>query len=844
MDSPTIFVLTTRTDRSAGRELQALISQSLAAEASVKIVEWPTSELPWSTEDHTHIVIVPVSRDALTGEAAWHPALTSRQIDTGRSIFVFLGGLAPEMASGLELQKGSTISAATVGDASQKIVGAISTLLSEAARPQKRTRLGPDTNPLVGREHELRQALDLACPMTRSIAVVGLGGQGKTSFAALLADELEPRYAKSAWVSLRGAPTLDWVAQRLALQLGDEISVADATAQTASANIIRMLSDSEVLVILDNAETVFSRESVGDLSASEDLASHYEYLFRCIAEAKSSSLVIVTSRELPNAYRLFPSVLRVFRLPGLDDAAVIELFKRNGVLINADIVDKIQAKFLGNAFAVKLLCGLYLDRGDSLGSDLISSENSLSDDIATLLDEHISRLSEAERLLASKLAWQGGAIDAAHLRDLAWPIDAKAVQTHLQRLVRLLLVDDNGLTLTIAHPLLRDHLVNELKRDIRSALLSNPAQSKLPSVLSKVLFVNPFGHDHTQAEQIDAVTESVAEIGRQLGTKHRLRERLANLIEIARNSQGTGYAIANIVELLRRAFLGLQEADLSGLSLEHVDFRGIDVRGVNCANAAFRSCVFGDNFGPVTVVTLLAGEPELLAVGTFEGFVRLWAPDGELCGKVQCADDWLSAITPVTPSGESFFSAVDGRVGAVQWKSQSLRIICEIDAQVRSLIVVDQMLVAACSDGSVRLISPSDGSETCVKVANFRLKVARSVPGLSKQIVLLAGDSGDLLFFDVEKREVSCRTVNGSAWVRDAIFNSTGQSLFTADDDGRVRAWRRTNGTSFALEAEAGHSHRVLVPCLGRKFVEIVFCRQRRRYPRLGRRHASTSRPL
>src|ERR1019366_693862 len=94
--------------------------------------------------------------------------------------------------------------------------------------------------------------------------------------------------------------------------------------------------------------------------------------------------------------------------------------------------------------------------------------------------------------------------------------------------------------------------------------------------------------------------------------------------------------------------VSLHGVDLSGLPLESVDFRDIDIRNADCSQSEFRSCVFGDNFGPVTAVARIDTAQELLAAGTFEGFIRLWSPEGELHSAMKSAGDWISAITPVT----------------------------------------------------------------------------------------------------------------------------------------------------------------------------------------------------
>ncbi|HVL68786.1 MAG TPA: WD40 repeat domain-containing protein [Vicinamibacterales bacterium] len=736
--------------------------------------------------------------------------MTSNQIDTERTVVLFLHGLDPTTQRDLKFRYAKTLGSKTIADSSRELQKTVEGLIADLKRSATRwDGIGLDTRRLLGRQEELNAAISMANPPTKSIAIVGLGGQGKTSFAAALSDALSSAYSDAPWVSLRNGPTLDWVAQRIAHLLGAEISVADATAETATTNILSMLAARRVLLVLDNAETVFnSRGGAASAENAQDLSSHYEYFFRSLAQARLDSLVLVTSRELPNAYRVFPETLRVFRLPGLDEPAVAQLMANSGVTLEARLLSKVHARFLGNPLAIKLLCGLSLDRGAAVVTELLAADAPVSDDISTLMDEHVSRLSREERLFLSKLAWEGGGVEWSVLRELAWPVDSSTAQRHLDHLSRVLLVDSNDVEIAITHPLLREHLVEDVKRQVRLGLLLDD-HAGLPQVLSTLLLVNPLADDYVQTLQVAAVESLVADVRRQLGTKHKLRGRILALLEIARRSAHPGYIVANLVEIARRGNVDLHGVDFTGLPLDSVDFRDIDVRDADCSSSEFRSCVFGDNFGPVTAVARVAAGQELLAAGTFEGFVRLWTADGELQSVVKCADDWLSAISPVARDGVSYFAAVDGAIGSVRWSNLSVTTLLNVDAQVRGLAVVNDVLVAACADGSIRVVDLNTGRARKLMVATFRLKVVRAIPGTARSVVVLGGDSGDLLVFDVEGGKELSRFTNGTAWVRDALFDAAGSTLFTADDDGRVRAWERQANDEFRLKTEAGHSHRV-----------------------------------
>jgi hypothetical protein len=76
----------------------------------------------------------------------------------------------------------------------------------------------PDTMDFVGRADDLavllRWVLDEHC---RVVAVLGIGGVGKTNLAARLAQDVAPSFERVYWRSLRNAPAIsEWLAGAIA----------------------------------------------------------------------------------------------------------------------------------------------------------------------------------------------------------------------------------------------------------------------------------------------------------------------------------------------------------------------------------------------------------------------------------------------------------------------------------------------------------------------------------------------------------------------------------------------------------------------------------------------------
>jgi hypothetical protein len=128
----------------------------------------------------------------------------------------------------------------------------------------------------------------------RLVAILGMGGIGKTILAARLTQDAAPSFERVFWRSARNAPPLDEALSRLIGLLSDQQLTAPASEAGQLALVAQLLRERPTLLVLDNLETLLKpgvrqpryREGFEGVGA----------LLQAFAEGRHHSCIILTSR--------------------------------------------------------------------------------------------------------------------------------------------------------------------------------------------------------------------------------------------------------------------------------------------------------------------------------------------------------------------------------------------------------------------------------------------------------------------------------------------------------------------------------------------------------------------
>src|SRR5258708_29127761 len=263
----------------------------------------------------------------------------------------------------------------------------------------------PDVLDFVGRVNELATlrgwVLEERC---RLVAVLGMGGIGKTTLAARLAQDLAPTFERLYWRSLRDAlPTGDLLGGAIGF-LSDQQVVPPESEAARLAVLLQLLRDRPSLLVLATFDTLVEpRQRRGPYP---DRYAGYGRLLQAVGEGRHHSCLVVTSRESPPDLEILGGAVRTLQLGGLGVAEGQVLLADKQLSGSKDEWADLIARYGGNGLALKVV-------GESI-------RHVFSGDVGAFLDESGSGtvFGGIRRLLAEQLE-RSSALEQRVLRVLA-----------------------------------------------------------------------------------------------------------------------------------------------------------------------------------------------------------------------------------------------------------------------------------------------------------------------------------------------------------------------------------------------------------------------------------------
>ena len=628
-----------------------------------------------------------------------------------------------------------------------------------------------DTTFFHGRRDELaRLETAVLTDNCRLVAILGIGGIGKTSLAAKLSRGIAPEFDVVIWRALRNAPPLNSLLQELVPFLSRQQDV-----EPTLERLFYWLRTHRCLIILDNFETVLASGRLGEYREGYE---EYGTLLRQLSERIHRSCLMITSREKPSEIGLLESdqlLTQSFQLNGSAEAAQA-IVETKGLVGEPEVIKQFCQRYGDNPLAIKIV-GTSIQSIFSGDITLFLQESApIFNDFRKLLDQQFERLSSLEQSILYWLAINREWTTASELVDDIWPVISRAdVFDALESLSWRSLIETLSGQYT-QQPVIMEYVTDRLV-EIAFQELDHLRQwtdetaypfTETPFLWCTHALLKTTTKDYIRNSQRRMILRPLAQrLQMALAQSKKMIDQYMKSVLAALRQIVAGYGVGNFINLCRHLKIDLTDYDFSDLAIWQADFLETSLKGVNFTRANFQHCQFSYHFGAVTALTL-SPDNALLAAGDLQGDIHIWEMDTyqNLC-TINGHTDGIFAIA-FSPDG--------------------------------------QYLVSGSSDTTIKLwqVNDYESVKTFQGHCQMVMSVAFSPDG---QHIASASFDNIIKLWDITSGECLHTLKGHTSSVRSLAFATTGNILASASFDKTIKLWDWRQG--HCIKSWQGHSQGV-----------------------------------
>jgi len=700
-----------------------------------------------------------------------------------------------------------------------------------------------------GRESELRRLEnwilgDAATEGQRSslVAILGLGGVGKTALSVKLAQQLAAAQTDGfeyvIWRSLRNAPPLRELLQALIQFFSDhqEVNLAD-TAEGQLSQLLPYLQQHRCLVVLDNLDTVLRGEADSDLRQrpSRYRVGYEDYgeLLQRVGEVAHQSCLVITSREKPPEIAYLEGDIlpvRVLQLGGLDEAAGQKILQAKGLTGSPDDTSRLVECYRGNPLALKIAATSIKDSLFGNIAEFLTQGNIVFDGIRDLLAHQINRLSALELQVMYWLAINREPTSLGELQaDLVPQIPQARLAAVLELLQQRSLIESSP---TFAEPerssftqqpVVMEYMTDELIEQVNRAI----ARTEV-NLLNRYALIKAQSKDYVRHSQTRMILQPLIDrLGAHYGSRQDVADQLQQMVlALRQHGSPVGYLGGNVLNLLSQLQVSLTGADFSDLSIWQAYLPATNLSQVNFARSDLSKSVFAETFGGVISVAF-SPDGQQLATSDTSGEIHLWQiATGKQLLICSGHAHWTWALA-FSPDGEFLASASDDYLVKL-WEVKTGECLKTFRGHTYSVNAISfspdgQQIATSSQDATIRIWDVN------APVNRLQVDTDKSLLGIVDECIQILADhesrvwsiafspDGETLVSGSEDKTIrlwnartgECQqTLQGHTnWVKSIAISSDGRLVASGSFDQTVKLWDAETGN--CLTTLQGHSSTV-----------------------------------